>query len=94
MNRILCFLIGGCVAGVIALTFFQTRDIGSSTDVVATFVFLSVLAAATCILLYSCWGRRLHSRIKQKAVDEDERVHRNARTKGEVRRPPLGGTPF
>jgi hypothetical protein len=93
MNRILYFLIGGCVAGVIALAFFQKRDIGSSTDVVATFVFLSVLAAATCILLYSRWGRRLNSRIQQKAVEEDERVHSNARTKGGVRTPPLGPLP-
>jgi hypothetical protein len=82
MNRILYSLIGGCVAGVIALAFFQKRNIGSSTDVVATFVFLSVLAAATCILLYSRCGRRLSSRIQQKAIEEDERLHSNARTKG------------
>jgi hypothetical protein len=92
MNRILYFLIGGCVAGVIALAILQKRDIGSSTDVVATFVFLSVLAAATCILLYSRWGRRLSAWIQQKAVEEDERVHSNAR-KGEVRTPPLGPLP-
>jgi hypothetical protein len=92
MNRILYFLIRGCVAGAIALAFFQKRDIGSSTDVVATFVFLSVLAAVTCILLYSRWGRRLSSRIQQKAVEEDERVHSNAR-KGGVRSPPLGPLP-
>jgi hypothetical protein len=90
MNRILYVLIGGCVAGVIALAFFQQRDIGSLTDVVATFVFLSVLAAAACILLYSGWGRRLSAWIQHKAVEEDEQVHSNARTKGEVRRPPLG----
>ena len=93
MNRILYFLIGGCVAGMIALAFFQMRDIGSSTDVVATFVFLSVLAAAACILLYSGWGRRLSSWIQQKAVEEDEQVHSNARTKGAVRTPPLGPVP-
>ena len=90
MNLILYFLIGGSVAGVTALPFFQQRGIGSSTDVVATLVFLSVLAAATCILLYSRWGRRLSSWIEQKAVEEDEQVHSNARTKGEVRTPPLG----
>ena len=56
MNRILYVLIGGCVAGVIALAFFQKRDIESSTGVVVTLVFLSVLAAATCILLYSRWA--------------------------------------
>jgi hypothetical protein len=93
MNRILYFLIGGCVAGVIALAFFEKRDIGSSTDVVATFVFLSVLAAATCILLYSRRGRRLNSWIQQQAIEEDERVHSNARTKGEVRTPPPGPVP-
>jgi uncharacterized membrane protein YeaQ/YmgE (transglycosylase-associated protein family) len=93
MNRILYCLIGGCVAGVIALAFFQKRDIGSSTDVVATFVFLSVLGAATCILLYSRWGRRLNSWIQQKAVEEDEQVHRNARAKGRVRTPPVGPLP-
>ena len=92
MNRILYFLTGGCVAGVIALAFFQKRDIGSPTDVVATFVFLSVLAAVTCVLLYSRWGRRLSLRIQQKAVEEDERVHSNAR-KGEARSPPLGPLP-
>jgi hypothetical protein len=93
MNQILYGLIGGSVAGVIALTFFQRRDIGSSTDVVATIVFLSVLAAATCILLYSRWGRMLSSQIQQKEVEEDERTHSNARTKGEVRRPHPGPVP-
>jgi hypothetical protein len=89
MNRILYFLIGGSVAGVIALAFLQKRDIGSSTDVVAAFAVVSVLAAATCILLYSRSGRRLSSWLRQKAVEEDGRVHSNARTKGKVRRPPL-----
>ena len=93
MNRILYFLIGGCVAGVIALAFFQQRDIGSSTDVVAAFVFLPVMAAAICMLRYSRWGRRLNAWIQQKAVEEDERVHSNARTKGEVRTPPPGPLP-
>jgi hypothetical protein len=93
MNRILYFLIGGSVAGVIALAFFQQRDIGSSTDVVAAFVFLAVLAAATCMLLCSRWGRRLNAWLQQKAVEEDERVHNNARTKGEVRTPPPGPVP-
>lgn len=90
MNRILYFLVGGCVAGVTALAFFQQRDIGRirTTDVVAIAVFLSVLAAATCILIYSRWGRRLNSRFQQKMVEADERVHHNARTKGEVRTPP------
>jgi branched-subunit amino acid ABC-type transport system permease component len=95
MNRILYFLIGGCVAGATALAFFQKLDIAriSSTDVVATTVFVSALAAATCILLYSRWGRRLRSRLQQNAVDEDERVRSNARTKGEVRTPPIGPVP-
>jgi hypothetical protein len=93
MNRILYFLIGGSVAGVTALAFFQQRGIGSSTDVVATLVFLSVLAAAACILLYSRWGRRLNSWIVQKAVEEDEQVHSGARTKGRVRTPSVGPLP-
>ena len=89
MHRILYFLIGGCVAGVTALAFFQTRDIGkiSSTDVIAIAAFLSVLATAACILIYSRWGRRLNSRLHQKEVEANERVHHNARTKGEVRPP-------
>jgi hypothetical protein len=90
MNQILYLLSGGCVAGAIALAFFQKRDIEGSTGVVVTLVFLSLLAAATCILLYSRWGRRLSSRIEQEAVEDDERVHSYARTKGEVRKPPLG----
>ena len=90
MNQILYGLIGGSVAGVTALAFFQRRDIGSSTDVIVAFVFLSVLATATCILLYSRWGRSLSSWVPQKAIEDDERVHNNARTKGEVRRPPVG----
>jgi hypothetical protein len=95
MNRILYFLIGGCVAGATALAFVQKLDIAriSSTDVVATTVFVSVLAAATCVLIYSRWGRRLRSRLQQNAVDEDERVRSNARTKGEVRTPPVGPVP-
>ena len=95
MNRILYFLIGGSVAGVAALAFFQKQDIGkiSSTDVVATAVFLSVLTAATCILIYSRWGRRLNSRLKQKEIEEDQRVYNNARTKGEVRPPFWGPLP-
>jgi hypothetical protein len=93
MNHILYFLIGGCVAGVIALTLCQKQDIGNSTDVVAALAFLSLLAAATCVLLYSRWGRSLSAWFQQKAVEEDERVHSNARTKGEVRKPPLGPVP-
>jgi hypothetical protein len=93
MNQTLYLLSGGCVAGVIALAFLQKRDIESSTGVVATLVFLSVLVAATCILLYSRRGRSLSSWIAQKAVDEDERAHSNARTKREVRTPPLGPLP-
>jgi hypothetical protein len=91
MNGMLYLLIGGCVAGAAALAFFQKQDIGriSSSDVVATVVFFSALAATTCILIYSRRGRRLRSRLEQKAIDEDDRVRTDARTKGEVR-PPLG----
>jgi hypothetical protein len=91
MNRILYFLTGGCVAGVTALAFFQKLDIGriSSTDVVATAVFLSILAAATCILIYSRWGRRLRSRLQQMAVDEDERCAATPAQKVRYARHPL-----
>jgi hypothetical protein len=91
MNGILYLLIGGCVAGAAAFAFFQKQDIGriSSLDVLVTVVFLSALAATTCILIYSRWGRRLRSRFDQKAMDADDRVRTNARAKGEVR-PPLG----
>jgi hypothetical protein len=90
MNRILYFLTGGCFAGVITLAFFQTLDIGKirSTDLLATTVFLAVLAAAACILIYSRWGRRLNARLRQKEIEGNERAYHNARTKGEVRTPP------
>ena len=91
MNGILYVLIGGSVAGAAAVAFFQNRDIGriNSSDVVATVVFFSALATTTCMLIYSRRGRKLRSRLEQKAIDEDDRVRTNARTKGEVR-PPLG----
>jgi hypothetical protein len=91
MNGFLYFLIGGCVAGAAAFAFFQEQDIEriSAADIIATVAFLSGLAATACALIYSRWGRRLRSRLEQKAIDEDDRVRTNARTKGEVR-PPLG----
>jgi hypothetical protein len=94
MNRVLYFLIAGCVAAVTTLAFFQQRDIGrSSTDIVAIAVFFSVLATATCILIYSRWGRSLRSWLERKAIEEDEQVRSDARTKGMVRKPPLGPLP-
>jgi hypothetical protein len=89
MNGLLYLLAGGCLAGVIALAFFQKQDIGKigSTDVFVTLLFLSALAGAACILVYSRWGRKLSSRIEQKQADADDRVRINARTKGEVRKP-------
>ena len=95
MNGMLYFLTGGSVAAVIALTFFQKRDFATigSTDLIASAAFLSGLASATCILIYSPWGRRLTSRLQRKANDEDERVRRDARTKGLVRKPPTGPLP-
>ncbi|MBR1228306.1 hypothetical protein JQ600_25845 [Bradyrhizobium sp. AUGA SZCCT0176] len=89
MNGLLYVLAGGCLAGVIALAFFQKQDIGKigSTDVFVTLLFLSALAGAACILTYSRWGRKLRSRIEQKHADADDRVRTNARTKGEVRKP-------
>jgi hypothetical protein len=91
MNGVLYFLTAGCVAAAIAVAFFQKPNFGSigSTDVVASAAFLSVVATATCILMYSRWGRRLRSRLRRKARDEDERARRDARTKGLVRKPPF-----
>jgi hypothetical protein len=88
MNGILYFLVGGAVACAIVLAFL--RDVGriSSTDVAVIVLFVSALAAAHS-LTYSRWGRRLKSRLDQKTIDEDDRVRTNARTKGEVRIPPL-----
>jgi hypothetical protein len=85
MNGILYLLVGGAVASAVVLAFL--RDVGriSSTDVAVTVLLVSALAAAA----YSRWGRRLKSWLDQKAIDEDERVRTNARTKGEVRIPPL-----
>jgi hypothetical protein len=89
MNGILYFLIGGAVACAIVLAFL--RDVGriSSTDVAVIVLFVPALAAAAHFLTYSRWGRRLKSRLDQKTIDEDDRVRTNARTKGEVRIPPL-----
>jgi hypothetical protein len=89
MNRILYFLVGGAIASAIVLAFL--RDVGriSSTDVAVIVLFVSALAAAAHFLTYSRWGRRLKSRLDQKTIDEDDRVRTNARTKGEVRTPPI-----
>ena len=83
MNGILYFLVGGASACAIVLAFLQ--DVGriSSTDVAATVLFVAALGAAAHFQIYSRWGRR--SRLE----DEDDRVRTNARTKGEVRIPPL-----
>jgi ABC-type transport system involved in cytochrome bd biosynthesis fused ATPase/permease subunit len=95
MNGILYFLVGGAVACAIVLAFLQKQDVGkiSSTDVAVTLLFVFALAAAAHFLTYSRWGRRLMSRLKQKQIDEDDRVRTNARAKGEVRTPPLGPLP-
>lgn len=91
MNRVLYLLIGGSVAAMAALAFFQGQDIGrvSSTDILAVIVFCSALAVAACTLIYARRGRKWRLRHDQKAMDEDDRTRMNARTKGEVR-PPLG----
>jgi hypothetical protein len=95
MNGILYFLVGGGIACAIVLAFLQKQDVGkiSSTDVAVTVLFVSALAAAAHFLAYSRWGRRFRSRFDQKQMDEDDRVRINARTKGEVRIPPLGPLP-
>jgi hypothetical protein len=88
MNGILYILVGGATASAIVLAFL--RDVGriSSTEVAVTVLLVSALAAAH-FLTYSRWGRRLKSRLDQKTIDEDDRVRTNARTKGEVRTPPI-----
>jgi branched-subunit amino acid ABC-type transport system permease component len=95
MNGILYFLVGGAIACAIVLAFLQQQDVGriSSTDVAVAVLFVSALAAAAHFLTYTRWGRRLRSRLEQKEIDEDDRVRTNARTKGEVRTPPLGPLP-
>lgn len=87
MNGILYFLVGGGIACAIVLAFLQKQDVGriSSTEVAATVLFVAALAAATHFLNRSRWGKRLKSRLEE----EDDRVRTNARTKGEVRIPPL-----
>lgn len=95
MNGILYLLIGGCVAGAIAVAFFQKQDIGkiSSTDAFVATLFISALAGAAYILMYSRWGRKVRSRFERKLADADDRVRTNARTKGEVRKPDFGPLP-
>jgi hypothetical protein len=90
MNGILYFLVGGGLACAIVLAFLQKQDVGkiSSTDVAVAVLFVSALAAAH-FLAYALWGGRLRSRLE----DEDDQVRTNARTKGEVRTPPLGPLP-
>jgi hypothetical protein len=95
MNGTLYLLVGGAIACAIVLAFLQKQDVGriGSTDVAVIVLFVSALAAAAHFLTYSRWGRRFKSRLDQKERDEDDRVRTNARTKGEVRIPPLGPLP-
>jgi hypothetical protein len=95
MNGILYFLVAGGTACTIVLVFLQQHDVGklSSTDVALPVLFVSGLAAAAHFLTSSRWGRRVRSRLEQKEIDHDDRVRTNARTKGEVRIPPLGPLP-
>jgi hypothetical protein len=92
MNGILYFLTGGAIACAIVLAFLQKQDVGRiiSTDVAVTVLFVAALGAAAHFLTYSRWGSRLRWRLEQKEIDEDDRVRTRARTKGEVRTPPLG----
>ena len=95
MNGVLYALTAGGVAIVVALAFVQSRDFAKigSTDMVIAAAFLSMLAAAACILIYSRWGRRLRWRLEWELREKDEQVRRDARTKGLVRKPPLGPLP-
>jgi hypothetical protein len=95
MNRILYFLIGCGVAGVIASAFFQKQNIAKigSTDAGLALLFVALLAGAAWVMFYSPWGRRLKSLSDKKFNEEDDRVREDARTKGKVRTPPLGPLP-
>lgn len=91
MNRILYVLIGGGVAIAMASAFFARQDLGkiSERDVALTAVSIAILAGAAFVLTQTRWGRRLSWRSKRKLNEQDAEVRANARTKGEVRTPPL-----
>lgn len=91
VNRVLYLLTGASVAAMVALALCQKQDFGKvgSTDMLAVIVFGVALVAGAGTLIYSRRGRQLRRRFDQKSIDEDVRIHTNARTKGEVR-PPLG----
>ena len=59
MNRVLYLIIGGFVAGVMALALFEKQNSGtvSSTDFRAVIGFCLTMAAAACFLIYSRLGR-------------------------------------
>jgi hypothetical protein len=77
-----------------ALALFSKLDLEktSSTDVLATLVFCSALAAGACVLIYSRWGRKWRLRQHQRAIESEDRVRLNAR-KGKVQPPVLWQPP-
>ena len=95
MNRILYCLIGCGVAGAIMAAFFQKQNLAkiSSTDVGLALLFAALLAGAAWLMLHSPWGRKLKARSDRKFMEQDDRVREDARTKGLVRKPPLGPLP-
>jgi hypothetical protein len=91
MNNILYALIGGGVAIAIVMQFFggQKHQIGE-IDLAVTALFVAALAGLAFVLMNTRWGRRWRWRAKRKQIDQDVQVWTDARTKGHVRRPPVG----
>ena len=87
MDRILYFLIGGCVGGAIVFAFPEKVEVGKigTTDLALAVSLLVGFAAACLVLIYTPWGRASRLRFETKVADEDKRI----RESGQVR-PPLG----
>lgn len=91
MNNILYVLIGGGVAIAIVVQFFggQKHPIGE-IDLIVAALSVAAFAGSTFVLMNTRWGRRWRWRVKRKQIDRDVQVWTDARTKGQVRRPPVG----
>lgn len=87
MNRVLpALLVGACLAGIVALAFSESKDIGplSSKDVQAVAGFFLLLATGCYVLIYSRRGRAWRQRFDQQTRDEEDQARTHIRTKGEV----------
>ena len=97
MDRILYVLIAGSVAAAIISAFFGESASGrlriSEVGLASAALFIWALACAAFVMMHTRWGRRMQWRFKKKQNDHDAEVRANARTKGEVRTPPLGPLP-